>query len=165
MINQAGEYALRAVVYLSRETPGTPSSASEIAQGTKVPQAYLQKILRTMTQHNLLIAQRGAGGGFMLAKLPSAISVLDVLKACDSNPSRIERCPLGIQGHTELCALHSLIDKQAESAESVFATTSIAQLVDTSAGSSPLCNMSSTSSKPINLGLPKDRTNQDKQAH
>jgi Rrf2 family transcriptional regulator, nitric oxide-sensitive transcriptional repressor len=159
MINQAGEYALRAIVHISRITPNTPCSASEIALATKVPQAYLQKILRTLTQSNLLIAQRGMGGGFMLAKLPSAISVLDVLKACDAGPSRIERCPLGIVGHTQLCSLHKLIDQQTASVESVFSSTSIADLINDPSGFHPLCESTDGKSKPIQLGIPKN--NQD----
>ncbi len=153
MINQAGEYALRAVVHLSRRPSNTPSSASEIAEATKVPQAYLQKILRTLTQHNLLAAQRGMGGGFKLAKLPRDISVLDVLRACDSGPIRIERCPLGITGHTHLCSLHHLIDQQTASAESTFAATSIAQLVDDPDGIRPICNPEGTCSKPVDVHI------------
>jgi len=153
MINQAGEYALRAVVHLSRLAPNTPSPAAEIAAATKVPQAYLQKILRTLTQHNLLAAQRGMGGGFKLAKLPSAISVLDVLRACDSGPIRIERCPLGITGHTHLCSLHHLIDQQTASVESTFATTSIADLVDDPDGMRPICDPDQVGSKPVDIRI------------
>ncbi len=159
MINQAGEYALRAIVHLSRLAPNTPSPAAEIAVATKVPQAYLQKILRTLTQHKLLVAQRGMGGGFKLAKLPSAISVLDVLNACDSAPSRIERCPLGITGHTHLCSLHHLIDQQSARVESTFAATSIADLVNTPDGIHPICKSDQQHSTPIDLRIdlpPKD---------
>lgn len=153
MINQAGEYALRAVVHLARTDAGKPAAASEVAIATKVPQAYLQKILRTLTKHKLLIAQRGMGGGFMLAKLPSAISVLEVLKACDSGPNRIERCPLGITGHTQLCTLHKLIDQQTASVESTFATTSIADLLENENGIRPLCDPNCSGSAPIDLSI------------
>lgn len=153
MINQAGEYALRAVVHLTRCDAQKPASASEIASATKVPQAYLQKILRTLTQRKLLIAQRGAGGGFMLAKLPSAISVLDVLRACDSGPSRIERCPLGITGHTQLCSLHKLIDQQSAGVEAVFASTSIADLLNTQDGIRSLCDPDCSGPTPVDLGI------------
>lgn len=151
MITQSGEYALRAVVYLSQQTPGKPASAGEIASATKVPQAYLQKILRTLTQRNLLVARRGVGGGFVLAKLPSAISVLDVLKACDSGPARIEKCPLGIQGHTHLCALHQLIDQQTASVENAFAATTIAKLLEDQDGIRPLCKADPQSPVPIQI--------------
>lgn len=155
MISQAGEYALRSIVYLSQLGLDKPASAGQIAEATKVPRSYLQKILRTLTQHQLLIAQRGIGGGFRLAKLPSAISVLDVLKACDSGPDRIERCPLGIQGHTHLCALHKLIDEQTARVENVFAGTSIADLFDNESGLLPLCKSDHETSVALRVDKPK----------
>jgi len=157
MINLTGEYALRAVVHLSRGDPQKPASASEIALATKVPQAYLQKILRTLSQQGLLTAQRGMGGGFMLAKPPAAISVLDVLKVCDSGPCRIEHCPLGIPGHTHLCSLHHLIDQQTEGVESVFASTSIADLLNDPSGTRPLCDLGQESSSPIDLNTQNEK--------
>lgn len=141
MITQAGEYALRAMVYLAQTDPQTHSSAGAIAVATRVPQAYLQKILRVLTREHLLVAQRGVGGGFALAKLASAIRILDVLKACDSAPVRIEICPLGIEGHTQLCALHKLLDQQLARVEQVFASTTIADLVMNQ--TSPLCDFNS----------------------
>jgi Rrf2 family protein len=157
MISQAGEYALRAAVYLGRSAPDVPVSAGEIAAATKVPQAYLQKILRLLTRDKLLIAQRGVGGGFMLAKMPSAISMLDVLKACNSQPDRIERCPLGITGHTELCSLHKLLDQQIEQFEHTFATISIADLDKQFGGVRPMCEVDPGASKPVNTKITVNR--------
>src|SRR6056297_3529316 len=104
MLNQSAEYALRAVVDLARESAGR-RSAGQVSEATKVPLPYLQKVLRMLTKAGILTAQRGIGGGFGLARDPGEISVLDVLKAADAAPQRIERCPLGIPGHTRLCSL------------------------------------------------------------
>ncbi|MGP1346117.1 MAG: RrF2 family transcriptional regulator [Phycisphaerales bacterium] len=128
MITQTGEYALRAVVHLAMRLGDTPASAQDIAEATRVPVGYLQKVLRMLAKAKILTAQRGTRGGFMLAKLPSAISVLDVLEATDSGLSRIERCPLGITGHTHLCALHRLLDEQIASVRKVFASTAVEDL-------------------------------------
>jgi Rrf2 family protein len=159
MITQAGEYALRAIMYLGCEDTDKPSTASQIASATKVPLAYLQKILRKLTQKQLLVAHRGIRGGFVLAKLPAAISVLDVLKACDSAPQRVERCPLGNSGHAHLCALHKLIDQQTASAERIFAVTSIEDLLNDQSAIGPMCEVSSETSVTLQIdarnGSPK----------
>jgi len=139
MINQTGEYALRAVVFLGQRSSAQSVSAQEIAEGTKVPVGYLQKILRMLSRTGILNAQRGTGGGFALAKLPSAISILDVLRAVDSGVSRIERCPLGIPGHMKLCALHGLIDAQLANTERVFASTSVQDILNNLTENRPLC--------------------------
>lgn len=139
VINQTGEYALRAVVFLGQRSSDQAVSAQEISDGTKVPVGYLQKILRMLSRAGLLSAQRGTGGGFALTKLPSAISILEVLKAVDASVTRIERCPLGIKGHTKLCALHCLIDAQLANTERVFASTSIQDILSNLAENRPLC--------------------------
>lgn len=146
LVSQTAEYALRAVVYLAQHTDGL-CIAHDIAEGTKVPLGYLQKILRMLARAGLLTAQRGVGGGFALAKVPSAISVLDVLKAADANVNRIERCPLGIKGHTRLCALHRLLDQEIAHAERTFSSTSIADLIADEGDVRPLCDCSS----PVDL--------------
>jgi Rrf2 family nitric oxide-sensitive transcriptional repressor len=140
MISQTAEYALRAVVHLAnRPNPG-PASALEISEAVRVPVGYLQKILRMLARAEILTAQRGSGGGFSLAKVATAISVLDVLKASESPPERISRCPLGIKGHTKLCTLHRLLDDQLAHAEQVFARTSIADLINPASEVRPLCD-------------------------
>lgn len=139
MVSQTSEYALRALVYLGQRGGG-PAVAQEIAEGTKVPVGYLQKVLRMLARAGILTAQRGVGGGFALAKIPGAISVLDVLRATDTDFSRIDRCPLGIKGHTTLCALHRLLDEAIAHAEKTFASTSIGDLLVDQAGVRPLCD-------------------------
>jgi len=148
MLNQSSEYALRAVVDLARSST-KPRSAGQIAETTKVPLPYLQKVLRMLRKAGILSAQRGIGGGFRLARDPADISILDVLTAADAAPQRIERCPLGIPGHTQLCALHALLDHQVANAESVFATTSIRDIFEAQSDITPLCdNLATKRSSP-----------------
>jgi len=140
MISQTSEYALRAIVHLAARKENTPTSAQAISEATKVPVGYLQKILRMMAKRRILTAQRGSGGGFALAKPAASISVLDVLRASETEISRIEKCPLGITGHTRLCSLHNMLDQQIARAERAFQETSIAELLDGEGGVRPLCD-------------------------
>lgn len=144
MISQTAEYALRAAVFLAAQDSGKPAAAQEISEATRVPVGYLQKILRMLSRHDILTATRGTGGGFALAKVPTAISVLDILNATDNQIARIERCPLGIKGHTRLCPLHRLLDTEMARAEHTFAATSIADLLDGTGGIRPLCESDGT---------------------
>lgn len=139
MISQTSEYALRAIVHLAARPEIGPASAQEISEATRVPVGYLQKILRTLSRHGIVTAQRGSGGGFSLAKVPTAISVLDILRASDTPIARIERCPLGIPGHSRLCPLHHMLDAEIARTERTFAATSIADLLDSSSGVRSLC--------------------------
>ncbi len=130
MISQTSEYALRAVVHLAK-AGGGPAVAQEIADATHVSVGYLHKILRLLARKGILVAQRGVGGGFSLARTPDEISVLDVLRVTETELVRISTCPLGIDGHTELCPLHRMLDNQIALIEKVFETTSIGALLAT----------------------------------
>lgn len=129
MISQTSEYALRAVVHLAK-TGGGPAVAQDIAQATHVSVGYLHKILRLLSRKGILLAQRGVGGGFSLARTPDRISVMEVLRVTENELVRIEACPLGIEGHADLCPLHKLLDQQVASIERVFDSTSIADLLE-----------------------------------
>jgi len=155
MISQTSEYALRAALYLAaRSDPGL-ASAHEISEATRVPVGYLQKILRMLSRHGILEAHRGTNGGFSLAKVPSAISVLDILNASDTTIPRIERCPLGIKGHTSLCALHRMLDAEMARSERTFAATTLADLLDGDGGIRPLCDPKGR--LPLTISVERER--------
>lgn len=161
MLTQTSEYALRAAVFLAARSETTPASAQEISEATRVPVGYLQKILRMMARKGILTAQRGSGGGFAMAKVPSAVSVLDVLRATDTQPARIERCPLGIKGHTRLCSLHRMLDTEIARAEHTFGSTSLADLLDSQGGVRPLCDAAGRLPIAISATGTRPRTNGD----
>ena len=140
MISQTSEYALRAALFLAARDDDTPASAQEISEAVRVQVGFLQKILRMLARHGILTARRGANGGFALAKVASAISVLDVLKASETEVPRITRCPLGIKGHTSLCVLHRFLDDEMARVERTFAATTLADLLDGAGGVRPLCD-------------------------
>jgi len=140
LISQTSEYALRAAIFLAARPDNTPASALDISESVRVPVGYLQKILRMLARDGILVAQRGTNGGFSLARVATAVSILDILKATDTEIPRITRCPLGIKGHTRLCSLHRLLDSEMARSERTFATTTLADLLDGDGGVRPLCD-------------------------
>lgn len=151
MFTQTSEYALRAMVHLGQSDAG-PQTVQEISRATKVPPGYLAKVLRTLSRARLLEAQRGIGGGFALARPVSSISVLDILHACDADLGRIEACPLGLEAHTTLCALHQLMDDLASEAERRLGATTLKDIVESRGRSRPLCDVASEGA-PVKLGI------------
>lgn len=138
MISTTGEYALRAAVFLAQHHPDSYTTAL-IAKGTKVPPGYLSKILQAMVRAELIHSRRGLHGGFKLIREPEDITVLDVLLTVGAQPQRIQKCPLGIEGHVKLCPLHRLVDEAVAHAEEAFASASLADLSGAARGSKPLC--------------------------
>ncbi len=138
MISQTAEYALRAIVYLAMNS-GTAFTTQQISLTTKVPAAYLSKVLQSLVRAHLVQSQRGLGGGFVLTKPPEEISILAVLNAVDPI-QRIRTCPLGLTAHgTILCALHKRLDDATAIIEKTFADTTIAEILARPTASIPLC--------------------------
>ena len=62
MFSQTVEYALRAVAYLAYEAPA-PRTTEQVAEATRVPPAYLSKVLQALSRGGVVRSQRGVGGG------------------------------------------------------------------------------------------------------
>jgi Rrf2 family protein len=137
MISTTAQYALRAVVYLSRIESGF-TSRSEIAEATLVPHEYLLKVLNELDQAGLVESRRGPGGGYQLTRSADEITSLEVVLAVDTIP-RIDQCPLGISDHETLCPLHRLLDDASRRVEEAFAQVKISDLI-TNRKSSKSCN-------------------------
>jgi Rrf2 family protein len=137
VISQTTEYALRAVVWLASHED-RPLTAQQIADATRVPAGYLAKVLQGLSRAGLLRSQRGLGGGFTLARSPGELSVWEVVQAVDPI-RRITECPLDLEMHEKLCALHHELDQAIAKVEKQFSKTSIASLIEDKAESAPLC--------------------------
>ena len=138
MLSQTVEYALRAIVCLANESPAAQTNV-QLAEVTKVPAAYLSKVMASLNRAGLVRSQRGPNGGFTLAKKPDELALLEVVNAVDPI-RRITQCPLGMETHgTRLCPLHNRMDKMIGMVEQVFGQTTLAEILAESNGSKPLC--------------------------
>src|SRR4051812_12900829 len=82
MFSQTVEYALRAVVHLADKSP-SPRTTDQIAAATRVPKAYLSKVLQGLCRAGVAKSQRGIGGGITLTKVPSELTILEVVEAVE----------------------------------------------------------------------------------
>lgn len=138
MFSQTVEYALRAVVYLANEAPGARTT-DQIALATKVPKAYLSKVLQGLARHDVVHTQRGVGGGITLCKTPAELTILEVVNAVEPI-ERIQTCPLGLITHGKhLCPLHRRMDDALAKVEEAFQSTTLAEVLAEPTRSTPLC--------------------------
>jgi Rrf2 family protein len=100
-ITRQADYAIRAVLFLSRLEPGRRASTSAVAKEQSIPPSFLAKIISQLSIAGLLHTSRGARGGVMLAREPGEISLLDVVEAIDGPITlnecvhETEDCPVG----------------------------------------------------------------------
>ncbi len=139
MFSQTSEYALRAVTFLADKT--SPQTTQSIAEATRVPSAYLSKVLQALVRGGIVRSQRGAGGGISLAIEPDALTLLQVINVVDPI-RRIRTCPLDLKSHgTRLCPLHARLDNAMAQIEAAFSATTLAELLAEPSDSVPLCDI------------------------
>jgi Rrf2 family protein len=82
-ISAKADYAVRAAVELAAASDERPVKAERIATAQGVPLNFLENILSELRHAGIVRSQRGADGGFRLAKPPSLITVADVIRAVE----------------------------------------------------------------------------------
>jgi len=101
VISNKSEYALLALLELATCYPnGDALQIREIAALQDIPNRYLEQLLATLRRGGLIKSIRGAKGGYVLARDPRTITVLDaftcmegsdaVVSTCEPPPSTVE---------------------------------------------------------------------------
>ena len=82
-VSQASAYALHALMYMVRHITLLPVSNRIIAKSEKIPPEYLAKIFRKLVKNKIVISSKKGSGGYLFARPPEEISVLDVIQAIE----------------------------------------------------------------------------------
>ncbi len=81
-ISAKAEYAVRAMAELAISPPG-PVKGERLAHAQELPAKFLENILLALRNDGLVISQRGAEGGYWLAKPANEITLADIIRAVD----------------------------------------------------------------------------------
>ncbi|WP_392532958.1 RrF2 family transcriptional regulator [Nostoc sp. C117] len=102
VISNKSEYALLALLELATCYPnGDALQIREIAVLQDIPNRYLEQLLATLRRGGLIKSIRGAKGGYVLARDPRAITVLDAfmcMEGSDAAASTCEPTPNTVEG-------------------------------------------------------------------
>lgn len=135
-ISTKGRYALRMMIDLAEHQGEGFVALKDIAARQGISKKYLEQIIPILNRSDFLQANRGAQGGYRLAKAPKAYTVKDILEltegslapvAClDATPvgcERSEECvtlPLWkglaevIENYLDSVTLQDLLERQTE---------------------------------------------------
>lgn len=91
VITRATEYAIRAVLFMAMQPPGTTVLKKDICREQEITPAFLTKILQPLIKSGIVGSQRGVRGGFYLNKDANSITLLDVIKA-EEGPIHLNLC-------------------------------------------------------------------------
>src|SRR6187455_3319324 len=77
------DYALRALAELAAAPPGGPVKAESLATAQGIPLKFLENILLELRRAEIVASQRGADGGYRLAKPAEEVSLAEVIRAVE----------------------------------------------------------------------------------
>jgi Rrf2 family protein len=126
-ITAKGEYAAKAVLYLSLKYPQVVT-IHEVAESHHIPVKYLEHILLALKNADLLKSHRGVHGGYTLARSPREISVGEVLRVVDGKFSQSSCLEVDLRHHytcpdKSACGLKQLWEAVQNSVESILFRT------------------------------------------
>ena len=81
-VSAKADYAVRAVVELA-VSDGGPVKGERISQAQDIPLKFLENILLELRHAGLVRSQRGAEGGYWLARPPEEITLAEVIRSVE----------------------------------------------------------------------------------
>ena len=133
LLSRTSEYALQALLHLAGAPDGEYVQTQEIAQLHDLARHTLSKILQTLVKNRLLDSQKGPGGGVKLAKPSTEITLLEVAYMTEGPDFLQAGCVFGLPHCSDLhpCPAHEQWMQVKETIHNMFATMTVAQLLDT----------------------------------
>ncbi len=82
-VSAKADYAVRAAVELAAAPDDKPVKAERVATAQEIPLNFLENILGELKHAGLVQSQRGAAGGYCLARPADEVTIADVIRAVE----------------------------------------------------------------------------------
>ncbi len=90
MFSTKAEYGVRVMAHLAKREREQPISLGSIAEAEGLPLAYLEHLVQRLRKAELVRSQRGAHGGYTLARPADSITMSEVVRALEGEIAPIE---------------------------------------------------------------------------
>lgn len=118
------------MIFIASLNSQEPVLAKQIAGALSIPKEFLNKVMQLLVKAGFLTSVRGPGGGFLLAKDPKDITILDIVKEIDGmgwfNSCILHVGPCNVENP---CALHDYWFKMRNQIRAMLDHESLANLV------------------------------------
>jgi len=129
-------YGMRAMLDLAVNYGGNePVLMRDIASRQDLPEKYLEQVLIPLRNTGLVRSVRGARGGYMLARDPSEITLLEIVEACIGDVTMVD-CTEdpGYCSRVDNCATSVVWKELTEAIRGSLESKTLADLVDIQKG-------------------------------
>ena len=104
-LTAAAELAVRGMLVLARNHGNGPTTLAQVCSARDLPREYLTKIFASLSRSGIILPIRGKGGGYVLARDPGQITLLEIIEAvegpiclnfCQQDPPQCDQvdCPV-----------------------------------------------------------------------
>ena len=93
-LSRLTDYAVALLSHMGKEGEEDLWAASDLAEKSELPMPTVAKVLKNLAKSGLITAQRGASGGYRLARTTKEISIAEIIEAMDG-PIAITDCTDG----------------------------------------------------------------------
>ncbi|MDX5151633.1 MAG: Rrf2 family transcriptional regulator [Acidiferrobacterales bacterium] len=80
-LSTKSRYAVSSLMELAISGPNKPITLSDLAAKQGISLSYAEQLFAGLREHKLVKGTRGPGGGFILAREPSSISIAEIIEA------------------------------------------------------------------------------------
>ena len=94
-VTTKGRYGLRFVIELARHIGNRALALHELGERLDISEKYLWHVARLLSSAELIRAERGAHGGYRLARLPETITLLEIVEALEGPCQLVPAAELG----------------------------------------------------------------------
>jgi Rrf2 family protein len=135
-LTKKADYGLIAMQYLAERHgrgPAAACSAKELAEAYGLPQQALAKILQRLARSGLLVSTQGANGGYVLARSPRQISLLEVIRAIEGQMFITTCVTTELCEQSHRCTIREPLRKVNDSIAAILSGISIADVGESEA--------------------------------
>jgi len=83
VLTKKSKYGLKALLALAEDTGRGPVLVSELAERQRIPKKFLEAILLDLKRHGFVQSKKGKGGGYLLSRSASTITVGQVIRVLE----------------------------------------------------------------------------------
>lgn len=137
-----GRFAVTAMADLAMRDELGPVTLASISDRQSISQSYLEQLFGKLRKRNIVIAVRGPGGGYNLARPSAEITISEIIEAVDETVDST-RCGGMANCHDgQKCITHDLWEGLNKTIHAYLAEVNLQQLLDSQPagkmGSSPV---------------------------
>lgn len=131
MFSKACEYGIRATIFVAKQSStGKKVSLKETTEAIDSPAAYTSKILQQLKKHEIILSDKGPGGGFSMEKEKLENTTLEQIVFCFDGDDLYNGCGLGLKAcnSEKPCPIHHEFTKVRDKLTKLLKTTTVKSL-------------------------------------